>query len=39
MVAYAADAYLKFRAIKAGQLAQGERVISKQTATTTSPAY
>lgn len=39
MVAYGADAYLKFRALKTGQLAQGERVISKQTATTISPTY
>ncbi|KAJ3654309.1 hypothetical protein Zmor_013505 [Zophobas morio] len=37
MIVYAADAYFKLRAVQSGQLAQGERVINKQTATATSP--
>jgi hypothetical protein len=39
MVAYGIDAFLKFKAIQSGQIAQGERVINKQTTTVTSPAY
>jgi hypothetical protein len=40
MVVYGGDAFLKFRAVKGGQLAQGERVINKETTTTArSPAY
>ncbi|CAG9832858.1 unnamed protein product [Diabrotica balteata] len=39
MIAYAVDAFVKFRAIQSGQLAQGERVVSRQTTTVTSPAY
>ncbi|KAK9737646.1 hypothetical protein QE152_g10540 [Popillia japonica] len=35
MVAYGLDAFLKFRGIRNGELAQGERVVSKQTTTTT----
>lgn len=38
MVAYGIDAFLKFRAMKTGALAQGERQISKST-TVSSPAY
>lgn len=38
MFAYAADAFLKWRLVKAGGLAQGTRVVSKQTTSvTTSP--
>ncbi|XP_064212909.1 CKLF-like MARVEL transmembrane domain-containing protein 8 isoform X1 [Tribolium castaneum] len=37
MVVYAGDAYLKFKAAMSGELAQGERVINKQT--TTSPTH
>lgn len=40
MVAYGIDAFLKYKAVRAGGLAQGERVISKQTASTvTSPTF
>ncbi|RZC34410.1 CKLF-like MARVEL transmembrane domain-containing protein 8, partial [Asbolus verrucosus] len=39
MVVYCADAYFKWRAIHDGQLAQGERVIQKQTTVTTPPTY
>ncbi|KAG5885798.1 hypothetical protein JTB14_031515 [Gonioctena quinquepunctata] len=39
MVLYGIDAFLKFQGIKTGQLAQGERVISKQTTTVMSPGY
>ncbi|XP_074034717.1 CKLF-like MARVEL transmembrane domain-containing protein 4 isoform X2 [Leptinotarsa decemlineata] len=39
MVLYGIDAFIKFQAIKNGQLAQGERVISKQTTTISRPAY
>ncbi|CAG9768524.1 unnamed protein product [Ceutorhynchus assimilis] len=39
MVAYGIDAFFKFQAIKSGQLAQGERVMSKQSTTTvTTPS-
>lgn len=39
MVAYGIDAFLKWQGIQSGQLAQGERVINKQTtATLTSPS-
>ncbi|KAL1494661.1 hypothetical protein ABEB36_010227 [Hypothenemus hampei] len=39
MVVYGIDAFIKFQAIKTGELAQGERVISKQSTTTvTSPS-
>lgn len=37
MVAYGVDAYLKLRAIQSGQLAQGERVINKETTRVDSP--
>ncbi|XP_045459226.1 CKLF-like MARVEL transmembrane domain-containing protein 4 [Melitaea cinxia] len=36
-LAYAIDAYLKWRAVQAGGLAQGSRVVSQQTASVTSP--
>lgn len=41
MVAYGYDAFLKYRAIQSGELAQGERVITKQTTSSAvnSPAY
>lgn len=39
MVAYGFDAYLKFKAVQNGELAQGERVIRKETSTVTSPTY
>lgn len=40
MVVYGYDAWLKWQGVQAGELAQGERVISKQTTTTVnSPAY
>lgn len=39
LAAYAFDAYLKYKAVKSGELAQGDRVISKQTTTMSSPAY
>lgn len=39
MVAYAFDAYLKFLAMRSGELAQGERQISKETTTVTNPTY
>ncbi|KAJ8929300.1 hypothetical protein NQ314_018007, partial [Rhamnusium bicolor] len=39
MVVYGIDAFLKLKAIQSGQLAQGERVISKQTTTVMSPTY
>ncbi|XP_015588164.1 CKLF-like MARVEL transmembrane domain-containing protein 4 [Cephus cinctus] len=39
MVAYGYDAWLKFNAAKSGALAQGERQVSKQVSTVTSPAY
>ncbi|XP_066253947.1 CKLF-like MARVEL transmembrane domain-containing protein 4 [Euwallacea similis] len=39
MVVYAIDAFLKFQGIKTGQLAQGERVLNKQSTTTvTTPS-
>ncbi|XP_050307588.1 CKLF-like MARVEL transmembrane domain-containing protein 4 [Anthonomus grandis grandis] len=39
MVVYGIDAFFKFKAVKSGQLAQGERVINKQTTTTvTTPS-
>jgi hypothetical protein len=34
MFAYGADAFLKWRAARAGGLAQGTRVVSKQTTST-----
>ncbi|XP_045510815.1 CKLF-like MARVEL transmembrane domain-containing protein 4 [Colias croceus] len=37
MLAYAIDAFLKFRLVRAGGLAQGTRVVSKQTTAVTSP--
>ncbi|XP_028173346.1 CKLF-like MARVEL transmembrane domain-containing protein 4 [Ostrinia furnacalis] len=37
MFAYAADAYLKWRAARAGGLAQGTRVVSKQTTSVEAP--
>lgn len=37
MVAYGIDAFLKWQAVKSGQLAQGERVLSKQTTAVTTP--
>lgn len=39
MVTYGVDAYFKLRGVQNGELAQGERVISKQVSTVTSPAY
>lgn len=39
MVAYGIDAFLKFHAVKSGQLAQGDRVMSKQTTAVTTPTY
>ncbi|KAF2898807.1 hypothetical protein ILUMI_07371 [Ignelater luminosus] len=39
MVAYTFDAYLKFLAMRSGELAQGERQISKETTTVTTPTY
>ncbi|XP_044742388.1 CKLF-like MARVEL transmembrane domain-containing protein 7 [Chrysoperla carnea] len=40
MVVYGYDAWLKWQGVQAGELAQGERVISKQTTTAVnSPAY
>ncbi|XP_071448273.1 plasmolipin-like [Hetaerina americana] len=39
MVLYGIDAYLKFKAVRAGEIAQGERVIVKSTSTAASPAY
>ncbi len=44
-VAYAADAFLKFRGFRAGQLAQGERMVQKTTSSVAAggevpaPAY
>lgn len=37
MVVYGYDAFLKFRGWRAGEIAQGERIVA--TSTTTSPAY
>ncbi|KAF7269409.1 CKLF-like MARVEL transmembrane domain-containing protein 4 [Rhynchophorus ferrugineus] len=40
MTLYAFDAFLKFQGVKTGQLAQGERVVTKQTTTATiSPSH
>ncbi|KAJ8933652.1 hypothetical protein NQ318_019297 [Aromia moschata] len=39
MIAYGIDAFLKFKAIQSGQLAQGVRVMNKQTTTISTPAY
>lgn len=39
MVIYGYDAWLKFNGVRSGALAQGERQISKQVSTVTSPAY
>ncbi|KAJ8729762.1 hypothetical protein PYW08_001343 [Mythimna loreyi] len=38
MVLYGIDAFLKYNALKAGELAQGHRVTAKQTHVTTPPA-
>ncbi|CAH0603577.1 unnamed protein product [Chrysodeixis includens] len=38
MVTYGGDAFLKYKALKAGELAQGHRVLAKQTHVTTPPA-
>lgn len=38
MVLYGGDAFLKYQALKAGELAQGHRVQAKQTHVTTPPA-
>ncbi|XP_026738441.1 CKLF-like MARVEL transmembrane domain-containing protein 4 [Trichoplusia ni] len=38
MVVYGGDAFLKYKALKAGELAQGHRVLAKQTHVTTPPA-
>lgn len=38
MVLYGGDAFLKYRALKAGDLAQGNRVVTKQTHVLTPPA-
>ncbi|KAI8427336.1 hypothetical protein MSG28_001915 [Choristoneura fumiferana] len=38
MVLYGADAFLKAKALKGGELAQGSRVVAKQTHLTTPPA-
>lgn len=38
MVAYGADAFIKYKALKAGELAQGHRVVTKQTHVLTPPA-
>lgn len=37
MILYGIDSYLKFRAMRAGALAQGERQIAKETTTATTP--
>lgn len=37
MVAYGFDAFLKYRAVQNGELAQGERVINKQMTRITTP--
>ncbi|CAG9814394.1 unnamed protein product [Phaedon cochleariae] len=39
MVLYGIDAFLKYRAMMSGQLAQGERVINKQTTTLSNTQY
>ncbi|XP_046385871.1 plasmolipin [Ischnura elegans] len=39
MILYGFDAYIKFKAIKGGEIAQGERVVIKSTSTAASPAY
>ncbi|XP_060517165.1 CKLF-like MARVEL transmembrane domain-containing protein 4 [Cylas formicarius] len=39
MIAYALDAFLKYKAVQSGQLAQGERMVSKQTTAVNSPTY
>ncbi|KAG8231903.1 hypothetical protein J437_LFUL011372 [Ladona fulva] len=39
MVAYGADAYFKFMAIKSGDIAQGDRTVNRSTSVVTSPAY
>lgn len=38
MVLYGGDAFLKYKALMAGELAQGHRVQAKQTHVTTPPA-
>ncbi|XP_022184101.1 proteolipid protein 2 isoform X1 [Nilaparvata lugens] len=39
MGVYGYDAFLKFKAVKSGEIAQGERHVAKTTSTVTSPAY
>ncbi|XP_018319524.1 CKLF-like MARVEL transmembrane domain-containing protein 4 [Agrilus planipennis] len=39
MVAYGLDTFLKYKAIRSGEIAQGEREVQKQTTTVTTPAY
>lgn len=39
MVAYGVDAFFKVKAVQNGELAQGERVVNKQTSKVTSPAW
>lgn len=39
MVAYGYDAFLKYVAVRSGDIAQGERQITKETTTVSSPAY
>lgn len=39
MVAYGIDAFYKFRAVQNDEIAQGERSVSKQTSSVTTPAY
>ncbi|CAB3231564.1 unnamed protein product [Arctia plantaginis] len=38
MVVYGVDAFIKYKALKAGELAQGQRVVTKQTHVLTPPA-
>lgn len=39
MVAYGVDAFFKLKAVQNGELAQGERIVNKQTSTVTSPGW
>lgn len=39
MVLYGYDAFIKFMAIRSGEIAQGERVVNKSQSTTASPTY
>ncbi|XP_056635386.1 CKLF-like MARVEL transmembrane domain-containing protein 4 [Diorhabda sublineata] len=39
MVVYGIDAFLKYKAVQNGEIAQGERSNNKQTTTVSSPAY